>query len=414
VLIIEFYIKDNYRTWRAELVLRMTKTLKSFRVNKMDSYERFVRVMEFEDTDRTPIFDSIDNDRILREVGGNGPPRKIVPRALKRLGFDATFQGFWAGSEVAGSFMGEGNSWGNPHVLEREWKTFMYDNIVFKKPFILRWTKKYPTTWIVKRPFETVQDILDMEFDLYHSEDKLTEVYFDSYRNIMKGYEKSGIVPIGVCGGILQSLAGQTLGWRLFARAIHQSRDLVRKFMDIHLLNTRANIKAYVEAKAGPAFLFADDIAHKHGLMHSPKFLREEWIPRVKKIIHPALKAGIFVIHHSEGNTEGILGDLVDIGIRGINPLEPFSMDLKKTKEKYGDRLVLTGGIDNAFLLQHGTPTMVAKATKESIKIAAPGSGFCPGSSGNLNPGTPLTNALTLYKTIIRYGAYPSARPKKA
>ena len=56
----------------------------------MDSYERFVRVMEFEDPDRTPIFDSIDNDYILREIGGKGPPREVVPKAFKKLGIDAS------------------------------------------------------------------------------------------------------------------------------------------------------------------------------------------------------------------------------------------------------------------------------------------------------------------------------------
>ena len=127
----------------------------------------------------------------------------------------------------------------------------------------------------------------------------------------------------------------------------------------------------------------------------------------MKKIIQPAQKAGIFVLHHSEGNTTDILPSLIEIGIRGINPLEPFSMDLRRIKEIFGDKLVLTGGVDNAYLLQHGTPAEVEKATKECIEIAAPGSGYCPGSSGNLNPGTPLANAIALYKTIKKYGKYP-------
>ena len=142
--------------------------------------------------------------------------------------------------------------------------------------------------------------------------------------------------------------------------------------------------------------------------MHSLRFLREEWLPRVKKIIQPAQKSGIFVLHHSEGNTEAILESLIDIGICGINPLEPFSMILKRIKEKYGDKLVLTGGVDNAFILQHGTPREVEKAVRNCIYIAAPGSGYYPGSSGNLNPGTSMVNALNLYKSIKKFGVYPT------
>jgi hypothetical protein len=374
----------------------------------MDSYERFVRVMEFEDADRTPIFDSIDNDYILREIGGKGPPREVVPKAFKKLGIDATFQGFWTGSRIRGD-----KNWGDKYLVEMEYKTLTFRNLLFEKPFTRKWIAKYPTDWVIDRPFITLDDLRETIINPLLSEDEIIDRDIVHYCDIKKAYKNFGVVAVGICGGVLEDLAGQILGWPLFVRAIHQDRDLVRKIMDMLVIAARANVKAFIEAKAGPAFLYSDDIAEKHGLMHSLRFLREEWIPRVKKIIHPLLKAGIFVIHHSEGNTEGVLSDLVDIGIRGINPLEPFSMDLKKTKEKFRDRLVLTGGIDNAYLLQHGTPTMVVKETKYSIQIAAPGSGFCPGSSGNLNPGTSLDNALALYKTIIRFGAYPSARPAK-
>jgi len=377
----------------------------------MDSYERFVRVLEFEEPDQTPVFDSIDNDKILREVGGCGSPKKVVPRAISRLGIDATFQGFWGGSRTRGGFIGGGESWGDKNLLEMDWKTLTYGNLLFEKPFTMKWTAKYPTVWVVDRPFKTIEDLQDMKIDPLVSEDDLINTYVMDYRKVKKAYGKYGVVTVGVCGGILEGLAGQMLGWSLFARAVYQARGLLRRLMDMLLTLSRANVKAYVEAEAGPAFLYADDIAHKHGLMHSPRFLGEEWLPRVEKIIRPAQRAGVFVLHHSEGNTEDILDRLIDIGIRGINPLEPFSMDLDKIKEKFGDKLVLTGGIDNAYLLQHGTPIEVEKAVKECISIAAPGSGYCPGSSGNLNPGTPLVNAVMLYRAIGKYGTYPRFEP---
>jgi len=376
-------------------------------LTSMDCYERFIRVLEFEDPDRCPIFDSIDNDEILREVGGEGPPRRVVPRAFHRLDMDISFQGFWGGSRVRGDFMAGSETWGDKHLLEMEWKTLNYENLVFEKPFTMKWTAKNPTEWVVDRPFRTLEDLRSAKIEPLRSEDEIIEKDMTDYHKIKKAYGKYGVVPVGVCGGILQGLAGQMLGWTLFARAVFQAKDLVRKFMDMFIIRARANVRAYVEAEAGPAFMYADDIAHKHGLMHSLEFLREEWIPRVKKITQPAQKAGLFVLHHSEGNTTDILENLVRIGIRGINPLEPFSMDLKSIKERSEGRLVLTGGIDNAYLLQHGTPVEVEKATKECIDIAAPGSGYCPGSSGNLNPGTSLANALALYTTIRKYGEYP-------
>jgi len=376
-------------------------------LSSMDCYERFIRVLEFEEPDRCPIFDSIDNDEILREVGGEGPPREVVPRAFCRLGMDISFQGFWGGSRVRGDFMAGSETWGDKYLLETEWKTLSYDNLVFEKPFTMKWTAKNPTEWVVDRPFKTLEDLRSTKIEPFRSEDEIIERDMVDYRKIKKAYGKHGVVPVGVCGGILQGLAGQMLGWTLFVRAVYQAKDLVRKFMDMFIIRARANVRAYVEAETGPAFMCADDIAHKHGLMHSLEFLQEEWIPRVEEIIQPARKAGLFVLHHSEGNTTDILENLVSIGIRGINPLEPFSMDLTRIKKRFDSRLVLTGGVDNAYLLQHGTPAEVEKATEECIDIAAPGSGYCPGSSGNLNPGTPLANAVALYATIRKYGGYP-------
>ena len=127
----------------------------------------------------------------------------------------------------------------------------------------------------------------------------------------------------------------------------------------------------------------------------------------MKEVIRPAVKAGVALIYHSEGNTEAILPELIDAGMRGLNPLEPFSMDLERMKGKFGDRLVLTGGIDNGNLLQNGTPAEVAHATRDCIRKAAPGSGYCPGSSGELNPDTPIDNAVAMYSAIRKHGTYP-------
>jgi uroporphyrinogen decarboxylase len=177
--------------------------------------------------------------------------------------------------------------------------------------------------------------------------------------------------------------------------------------MDMYMVEARANIRGYIEADAGPAFVVAEDIADRHGLMHPLKFLKDNWLSRMMDVIHPAIQAGVTILYHSDGNTETILPDLIGIGVRGLNPLEPFAMDLVRIKEKFGDELVLTGGIDNWYLLQYGTQEEVVHTTRDCIRRAAPGSGYCPGSSGELNPDITLENAVTMYNAIKKYGRYP-------
>jgi hypothetical protein len=362
----------------------------------MDSYERFTRVLDFEEPDRTPIFDSFHNERIVRAAGGTGPPEEVIPRAYRAFGMDISFQGIWNPVE--------------DRIPERIWEDSRYGNIIFDKPFKYKYMSwglnGEHSEGLIDRPYKTLDDLKDMHMELLHTEDELVEIYASEYIACKKAYGKYGVVKIG-CGAPIIDSIPRMLGWGLYSRALHHAKHIITKIMDLRMIEARANVRGYVEANAGPAYLVAEDIADKHGLMHPIHFMREEWLPRMKEVIRPAIKAGVVIIYHSEGNTEAILPDLISAGIRGLNPLEPFSMDIEMIKAKFGDRLVLTGGIDNGYLLQNGTPSDVVRETRECIRKAAPGSGYCPGSSGELNPNTPIENAVAMYDAIKKYGSYP-------
>lgn len=362
----------------------------------MDSYERFVRVLDFEEPDRTPIFDSFHNERIVRAAGGTGPPEEVIPRAYRAFGMDISFQGIWNPVEDS--------------TPERIWEDRSYGNLIFDKPFKYKYMSwglsGEHSEGLIDRPYKTLDDLREMKIELRHSEDELVEIYASDYITCKKAYNKYGVVKIG-CGAPIIDSIPRMLGWSLYSRAIHNAKHIITRIMDLRMIEARANVRGYVEADAGPAYLVAEDIADKHGLMHPIQFMREEWLPRMKEVIYPAIKAGVVVVYHSEGNTEAILPDLIDAKIKGLNPLEPFSMNLGLIKEKFGDRLVLTGGIDNGYLLQNGARADVIRETRECIQKAAPGSGYCPGSSGELNPNTPIENAVAMYDTIRKYGNYP-------
>jgi len=362
----------------------------------VDSYERFVRVLDFEEPDRTPIFDSFHNERIVRAAGGIGRPEEVIPKAYSAFGMDISFQGIWDPIE--------------DRTPERTWEDRSYGNIMFDKPFrykYMSWGMSGEhSEGIIDRPYKTLNDLAAMRIELRHTEDELVDIYSSDYIACKKAYGRYGVVKVG-CGAPIIDSIPRMLGWNLYSRTIHNARHIITKIMDLRMIEARANVRGYVEVDAGPAYLVAEDIADKHGLMHPLQFLREEWLPRMKEVIHPAIKAGVVIVYHSEGNTEAILPDLIDAKIRGLNPLEPFSMDLGRIKEKYGDKLVLTGGIDNGYLLQNGTQADVVRATMDCIRKAAPGSGYCPGSSGELNPNTPIENAVAMYNTIKKHGVYP-------
>jgi len=99
----------------------------------------------------------------------------------------------------------------------------------------------------------------------------------------------------------------------------------------------------------------ADDWGSQTALLISPKKWREFYKPCYAQYCALAHKHGKYVIMHSDGYTESILGDLVEIGVNAINT-QIFCMDMDKLAEKYHGKLAFWGEIDRQNLLPHGTP----------------------------------------------------------
>ena len=73
-------------------------------------------------------------------------------------------------------------------------------------------------------------------------------------------------------------------------------------------------------------------------------------------MINVLKKNDVRPIFHSDGNLNPILDELVNAGIKGLNPIDPLGeMDIAKIKEKYGDKLILIGNVDCSNLLPFGT-----------------------------------------------------------
>ncbi len=169
-------------------------------------------------------------------------------------------------------------------------------------------------------------------------------------------------------GGNTPHLGGELFeaAWRL--RGLERFLvDLVeRKEMAHHLLDRLAELarmNARTLAAAGVDVLSLDDDVGMPGrMMISPATWREFFRPRLKGIVDAAreVKPDIRVIYHSDGHIEPILDDLVDIGIAGINPVQPDHMDALRIRRRYGRRLALWGTV--------GTQTTFAFATPEEIR----------------------------------------------
>ncbi|MCL5070144.1 MAG: hypothetical protein M1308_04505 [Actinobacteria bacterium] len=206
-------------------------------------------------------------------------------------------------------------------------------------------------------------------------------------------------------GCILQTLYEFVVGMNDFMIMCYDDMQLVEDMLEV---STEYFIKlTEVIIGEGVDFIFpADDVAFKGGLFIPPKIMKEIWVPRVARIIEPAVNAGVPVMFHSDGKIDDIVEDLIDIGIDCINPMDPYSVDYRDYKKKYGDRLCLSGNVDIDFPLARGTPEDVVKDVEEHMKFLKPGYGYVATCSHSIGNNIPHENFVAYINAIHEYGRY--------
>jgi uroporphyrinogen-III decarboxylase len=148
-----------------------------------------------------------------------------------------------------------------------------------------------------------------------------------------------------------------------------------------------------------------DDIAYKAGLMFSPQTLREVILPVVMPTIARIEVPWVF---HSDGNLMPFMDELLELGMQGLNPLEPGAMDIRAVKQKYGSRLCLLGNV-NVDALSRGTAEEVEREVLALLRDVAPLGGFVL-TTGNSVPNYAIPeNVAAMARALRRYGGYPIA-----
>lgn len=118
---------------------------------------------------------------------------------------------------------------------------------------------------------------------------------------------------------------------------------------------------------------FGDHLANENGSFISRPMLRD-WIVRYYQPICEAclkINPDIEFIWHTDGkNHDFIYDELMDIGIRCFNPVQPECDDPRMLKEKYGERIVLWGTVSFRRSFATGKPDAVRAEVKDRMALA--------------------------------------------
>jgi uroporphyrinogen decarboxylase len=152
--------------------------------------------------------------------------------------------------------------------------------------------------------------------------------------------------------------------------------------------------------------LTADDLGVQRGLMMSPDAYRKLVKPRHAKyfgLIHAMSPAK--VLFHTCGSVVDILGDLVDIGVDVLHPIQVTArgMDPETLKTKWGDKMAFWGAVDTQHTLCHGSVEDVRSEVERRIEVLGRGGGYVLGAVHNIQPDVPTDNVVAMYEHARAY-----------
>ncbi len=160
--------------------------------------------------------------------------------------------------------------------------------------------------------------------------------------------------------------------------------------------------------EAGPyidVFIVADDLGMTNGPMMSPASYRRLIKPH-QAALYAAIKkhtnAKIFL--HSCGNIFAMLGDLAEVGVDVVNPVQVSAGEMGDTarlKREFGDKLSFCGGIDTRWVLPHGTTDDVRAEVRRRINDLGPGGGYIAAAVHCIQPDVPPENIVAMCDEVV-------------
>jgi uroporphyrinogen decarboxylase len=166
--------------------------------------------------------------------------------------------------------------------------------------------------------------------------------------------------------------------------------------------------------EAGPyvdVLVTGDDLGTQESTLMSPADYRRLIKPHQAEYlaeIHRHTKAKVFF--HSDGDILPLLGDLAEIGVDIINPVQVNAgkmADTARLKREFGKRLSFCGAIDTGWVLPRGTTQEVRAEVRRRIRDLAPGGGYIAASVHCLQPDVPPANILAMCDEVKVAGRYP-------
>ncbi len=151
-----------------------------------------------------------------------------------------------------------------------------------------------------------------------------------------------------------------------------------------------------------------EDLGTQRGPLISLDLYRQLLKPIHKLFCDLAASYKLPVLLHSCGSSSWAFPDLIEIGVRGVDTLQPEAAAMAPADlvKNFGGKLCFRGCISTAGPLVTGSPADVAQICRETLAIMMEHKGYHFAPSHQIQDNTPLENVLAMYNSAHLYGQY--------
>lgn len=181
---------------------------------------------------------------------------------------------------------------------------------------------------------------------------------------------------------------------------------LARRRTAINLEVTRRTLEA---ARGLVDFMWlGEDLGTQIGPTISLDLYRRHIRPLHQQFVDLAKAYDLPVMIHTCGSSSWAYEDFIEMGIKGVDTLQPEARDMspRYLKDHFGGRLFFHGCISTAGPVAFGTPADVTRYCRDILETMMPGGGYCFAPTHCLQDNSPTENVVAMYEAAHAYGHY--------
>jgi hypothetical protein len=147
----------------------------------------------------------------------------------------------------------------------------------------------------------------------------------------------------------------------------------IRKLLDMVHEFYIEDITSWCKSNVDGIF-FMDDWGDNSGPLINPEIFRELFKPLYREYCEIIHAHGKFAFFHTDGNTQKIYGDFVEVGMDAINS-QLFAMDIEELADKYRGKVTFWGEMDRQYVMPFGSREEIRQAVRRVRKALDDGAG---------------------------------------